>query len=216
MNEATGRSYRGHSLAERQKARRAALIAAANAVYRRDGFAATTVRAICREAGLTERYFYEAFDGPHALLAATFADNITGLDAILRAAVDAAPAGEEAALRAVLRAYYGRLREDAAGARVFLVEIQGISPAIDAQFRAALRGFGQAMQTILPRLSDAPPLLADGLGGGTIQIALAWMADEYAEPLDGVVEAAVRLFAGVRGKAFGSPTRQRDPGSSPG
>lgn len=198
MTEVEGRSYRGHSLAERQQARRMQLIAAANVVYRRDGYAASTVRAICREAGLTERYFYEAFDGPQALLGATFADNIEGMDSIIRAAVDAAPAGQDAALRAVLTAYYGRLREDAAGARVFLVEIQGISPAIDTQFRAALRGFGQALETILPRLADAPPLLADGLAGGTIQIALAWMADGYAEPLEAVVEAAVWLFAGVR------------------
>lgn len=198
MTEVKERAYRGQSLAERRTERRAQLIAAANIVYRRDGYAGATVRAICREAGLTERYFYEAFDGPVALLAATFADNIAGLDRIIRDALTRSGSSEETALRAVLGAYYERLREDAAGARVFLSEIQGINPAIDAQFREAVRGFGVALEEILPGLAAAPRLLADGLAGGMIHIALAWIADGYREPVDEIIDAASMLFAGVR------------------
>lgn len=198
MTRNRDRAYRGQSMTERRATRRAQLIAAANLVYRRDGYARATVRAICSEAGLTERYFYESFDGPEALLAATLADNIRGLDAILRAALARPAPAETDALHAVLTAYYGRLQEDAAGARVFLAEIQGISPAIDAQFRAAVRGFGVAMEEILPALATAPRLLADGLAGGLIQIALAWIAGGYREPVEEAVDAAARLFASVR------------------
>ena len=119
------------------------------------------------------------------------------LDELLRAASATAPPGETSQLSAVLPAFFVRLKQDRGGAQVFLAEIQGISPAIDAQFRAAVRRFGEALIEIVPRLADAPPLFLDGIGGGLIQIALAWIASDYAADDEQVLAAALLLFAGV-------------------
>ena len=64
------RSYGGRSAEERAEDRRARLVEASVTVLADQG-AATTMTAICAEAGLTERYFYESFaHRDDALLAA--------------------------------------------------------------------------------------------------------------------------------------------------
>jgi AcrR family transcriptional regulator len=64
------------------------LINAGLEVISRRGWAATTVKSVCAEAGLTERYFYEAFPDREALLIAVFdtvRDEVTAVvvDAVL-------------------------------------------------------------------------------------------------------------------------------------
>lgn len=56
------RPYRGVSAEQRRAERREQLIEACQEVIGRDGVAATTVGAVCEQAGLTKRYFYESFD----------------------------------------------------------------------------------------------------------------------------------------------------------
>ena len=65
------RSYGGKSADERAAARRARLIDATIALLATAGEGRTTMTAICAEAGLTERYFYESFSSrDDALVAA--------------------------------------------------------------------------------------------------------------------------------------------------
>lgn len=188
------RSYAGLSAAERRGARRSALIAAATRVYGEVGYNRATVRAICREAGLTERYFYESFDDQQALLAAAFEEASLGLGEIMRSALVGHDNPAER-LEAVLHSYYARLREDGAGARVFLSEILGISPAIDALYHAAMSNLADGLLEILPALGDAPRLARMGLAGSIVQIALVWIRSGYREPIDSVVNAAALPFA---------------------
>ncbi|NED70543.1 TetR/AcrR family transcriptional regulator, partial [Streptomyces sp. SID10244] len=48
-----------------------------------------TVRGVCREAGLTTRYFYESFDSIEALVSATFDEVIAEISEDALAAFDA-------------------------------------------------------------------------------------------------------------------------------
>src|SRR5688572_31769757 len=57
----TERSYGGKTVAERAAERRSRLVDATIAVLSASGEAHATMTAICVEAGLTERYFYESF-----------------------------------------------------------------------------------------------------------------------------------------------------------
>ncbi len=61
------RRYGGASFEDRQADRRERLIAAAIEVFGRWGRDGATVAAICAEAGLTARYFYESFPNRDAL-----------------------------------------------------------------------------------------------------------------------------------------------------
>src|ERR1700754_2906752 len=61
------RRYSGQSFEDRLAERRERLIHAAAMVAGRVGLEATSVAAICAEAGLTARYFYESFPTREAI-----------------------------------------------------------------------------------------------------------------------------------------------------
>lgn len=191
---APARRYRGQSSAERVAERRALLIEAAIGVYGEVGYRNASVKAVCEAAGLTERYFYESFSGSDELLAATYQVVVADLHAAMAEAAHASPDP----VRAALTVYYTRLRASPKAARVFLVEIGGVSAKVDAVVREAL---ANSVSLIAPHLKEgmaAPKLLAAGAVGAVIQIALDWIASRYEAPLDAVVEAALHLCAAAR------------------
>ena len=89
------RSYGGKSAAERLTTRRARLVGATISLLAASGEARTTMTAVCAEAGLTERYFYESFASREELLVAAL-DSVA--DEIAKTALDAvaASSGEPA------------------------------------------------------------------------------------------------------------------------
>jgi AcrR family transcriptional regulator len=194
---------------QRRAERRAALIDASIEVYGQLGYRNASVKAVCTAAGLTERYFYESFASSDELLAAAYQTVSTRVREELSAA--AAAAGSAGALRAMLHAYYAALRARPDAARVFLVEIGGVSPKVDAVVREVVSDWIALMApTIAPRPSGAPPeLLAAGIFGGVTQIALEWIATGYCRPLAQVVEAALEICAlGQAGEASAPPAKR--------
>jgi AcrR family transcriptional regulator len=182
------RLYRGASLDQRRLERRAQLIEAAIGVYGERGYRNATVKAVCQAAGLTERYFYESFKGSEALLAASFEQVMVHLLARMGEAAETGGADPLSRARAALFAYYAVLRENPPGARVFLVEIFGVSPQVDDLLRKALRDMAGVL---LHRRVDVGDLVAAGAIGAVIQIALDWIASDYRTPLDEAVETAL-------------------------
>jgi AcrR family transcriptional regulator len=96
----TPRTYGGVSGGERQAGRREKLLEAGLELLGRDGWSATTVRAVCAEAGLTERYFYESFANRDELLVAIFDRVAAEAATAVPAAVEAAPQDARAKSRA--------------------------------------------------------------------------------------------------------------------
>lgn len=70
-----------------------------------------TVRAVCAEAGITARYFYESFADKDALVAAVFDRVVAAIAATTQAAVAAAPPTEQN--RAGIANLVGAVAEDA-------------------------------------------------------------------------------------------------------
>ena len=66
--------WSGVPLEDRQALRRDELIAAGVHLLGGEGGPAVTVRAVCREAGLTERYFYESFSDRDEFVRAVYDD----------------------------------------------------------------------------------------------------------------------------------------------
>ena len=69
--------WSGVPLQDRQALRRDELIAAGVTLLGGAGGPALTVRAVCREAGLTERYFYESFSDRDEFVRAVYDDVCT-------------------------------------------------------------------------------------------------------------------------------------------
>jgi AcrR family transcriptional regulator len=122
MRTAPTRSWRGASAEDRRRERRERLIEAGLEVIGSEGWARTTVRGVCAEAGLTTRYFYEAFADREALLVAVFEhvrDEVT--HAILTAFAQA-PEDTRTKARAAIAAAFCLVTDDPRKGRVLLLE----------------------------------------------------------------------------------------------
>ncbi|MFN3943820.1 MAG: TetR/AcrR family transcriptional regulator [Allosphingosinicella sp.] len=191
MASRTRRHYRGAPPEERRAQRREQLLLAAIQVYGERGYRNATVKAVCEAAGLTERYFYESFANSEALLAAAYQAVVQHLLRELAATGAGAGGPPEAKVRAILAAYYSKLRDDPRSARLFLVEVAGVSPDVDEVLADSLGRFGELLADTLGARPD--PMLRTGVVGGVLHIALGWVGGGYREPIDEVVDAALSL-----------------------
>lgn len=188
------RRYRGAAADERRTQRRCQLVTAAIQVYGERGYQNSTVKAVCEAAGLTERYFYESFPNSEALLAASFeAVTDTLLKTIARAGEEAGGGSRRRAL-AMLQAYFGALQREPRSARVFLVEIRGVSKPVDEALDASLHALGGLLaQVLLPPGQEPDPLLLAGVAGGIMHVALRWIREGYTPSIDAVAGTALQL-----------------------
>ncbi len=184
------RQYRGSSGEERQAERRLQLITAALHVYGELGHSRASVRRICRQAALSERYFYESFANGEALLAAAF-DYAAGIFIEQLQGLGQAPE-----LRVVLTAYFDVMRRHPNFTRVFLLEAPAAGGPIYQRFYAVQERFSD----ILARLSRRPEdrMYLAGLAGGLSQIARHWTINGFAAPFEQVLESAERLCSPLK------------------
>lgn len=204
----TTKRWTGRSLDARRAERREMLVAAGVRLYGSQGFHGTGVRAICREAGLTERYFYESFANGEELLLAAFNEVIR---ALLTQIVEADEPGKPAEhrVRRMLGAYYAALRGHPAAARVFLVEIVGVSPSVDDAIRQSMHDLSSPLFAALASDRDGlwrgDPLLRRGIEGGLLHIALDWGAHDYTYTIDAVINAAWLLCMAATSRFYDEP-----------
>ncbi len=197
-----GRRYRGVSRAERRAERRSQMISAAIRVYGELGYRRATVRSVCEAAGLTERYFYEAFPNSAALLIAAYSRVNGHLIREIEGATAAVPSSDvDGRLRAAFGCYFEILRAEPKSARVFLLEMSGIDPSVDEAREASLTTFGMLIGRQFEIADDASGVRAtiiDGVIGGVSRIALRWVDGGYTQPIEIVTEASCRLCAPLR------------------
>jgi AcrR family transcriptional regulator len=86
----TPRIWGGTTLEERKRDRRARFLQAGVTLIAAGGGQAVSVRAVCREAGLTSRYFYEHFEGRDDFTVAVFQSLAQEAQQAIREAVAAA------------------------------------------------------------------------------------------------------------------------------
>src|SRR4051812_6112024 len=192
MTTARARNYAGLSADERRLARRERLIEGAIRAYGERGYRNATVKAVCEAAGLTERYFYESFANSEALLVASYRAVTAILLKALEEAGAATPGGAAERVRATLARYFQALKNDPQSARLFLVEIAGVSAELDRVFAASLEAFGALLERTFGA-GSVDPLLRKAVVGGVIHLALDWVARGYRESVEAVADAALRL-----------------------
>src|SRR5437879_9358777 len=116
------RRYGGVSAADRVAARREKLLDAALELYGTRGFAATGVKEVCRQAGLTDRYFYESFRDSGELFTAVFDRATSDLFALVAQKVSEVPPEPEAQVQAAIETFVRALADDPRKARVIFGE----------------------------------------------------------------------------------------------
>ncbi|MFE3987838.1 TetR/AcrR family transcriptional regulator [Nocardia tengchongensis] len=122
------RSYGGRSTDDRVAERRARLVDAGVTIIGTEGVAALGMRAVCREAGLSQKFFYESFTDIDELLHVVYAAALAQLEEAIGPAVAARdlPAVYDAAARL--------MEADPRVCRILLIE-----PVADARLRRHVR-----------------------------------------------------------------------------
>ena len=199
--ERPGRVYRGVDPRGRADARSARLIEAAVEVFGTTGYRSATVDRVCLAAGLTKRYFYESFADSEALLLAAY-ERVTDelRSGILAGAAAMSGDGLRATMRGGVEGFFGAIEQDPRRARIAFVEILGVSPAVDAAYRAQTLAFVDAVRAVGEEALgvDAIPEplqrnLTIGIVGAVLLIAQVWVLEGFAQPIAAVVDAAHAL-----------------------
>lgn len=118
------RRWRGREPADRVADRRAQLVEAGLELMGTAGARGVSMRGVCRQAGLTERYFYESFGHVDELLVEVLELVVLQARDALFAALDTAPAELGPLIRHGVRAFTEFLLADPRRGRVMFVESQ--------------------------------------------------------------------------------------------
>lgn len=198
------RIYGGQSHEDRVTDRRRAFIDAAIEVIGTQGYRAATVRAICAEAELTDRYFYESFDDTEALLRAAYIELSNRLKEAVSAALAKAGASLEARTDAGLDAFLDFMRDPRA-ARIMLMEVLGVSDAVTALYLQSSQEFAELLlgtaEAVMPGMAAADReerrMLGAALVGALVYTAGAWALSGYARPAAAVKRTCKRVLIGA-------------------
>lgn len=194
--------YRGVSAADRVADRRARLLEAALAVWA-DPETRTTMTAICGEAGLTERYFYESFSGLDEILEAVMDSIAAEIEETSRAAAEHAAGDPVARVHASVQAFVQLLLDDPRKGRVAIIESVAV-PTLRQRRTALLRHLAhrsaiEARELLgLPGRSEREDETAGLLFiGGMAELITAWLDGGLQASADEIVEAASHAFLGL-------------------
>jgi AcrR family transcriptional regulator len=193
------RSWRGVSAEDRRTERRAALVEAGLEVVGTQGWANTTVRAVCRQAGLTERYFYESFPDHEALLLAVYEHVLVDGIQVVLAAAGQAPRDVALTARAGIAAAVDFLVDDPRKGRVLILEATG-NETLQRRRQEALRAQAALLSEVARDFFDSPPdptdayLTALALVGALAEVGSAFLDGQLDVSRKRLVDHLTALF----------------------
>jgi AcrR family transcriptional regulator len=208
MSTAVTGVYGGVPAAERQATRRQQLLDAACDLLGSEGWQATTVRAVCRRAGLTPRYFYESFPDLDALVVAVFDRIVAELVQVVLDAVQEAPEEAQAKARAAIGGFVRHVTDDPRRARIVFSEALG-SEALARRRFDTLHAFarlvaeqGRAFYGVRghARLANTTAYM---LAGGLAELLLAWRDGTIDSTLEELIDDCAGLFVAAGEAAVG-------------
>jgi AcrR family transcriptional regulator len=192
--------YRGVPAEARVAERRARLMAATLAVWA-DPETRTTMTAVCAEAGLTERYFYESFRNLDDALAAVLDAVAAEIEDRTTRAAEAVTGDPADRVLASVRAFVELMVEDPRKGRVAILESVAV-PGLRARRAELLQHFAHRSSDVARELwgSERVDEIAGALFiGGMAELIARWLSGSLEATADEIVDAAARSFLGLYG-----------------
>lgn len=205
----TSRTWRGQTIEQRQADRRSRLIEAGIELFGTKGYSSTSVKAICEEAGLTERYFYEAFDDREALLDAIYEILIADCARVTKDAIRESEGDLEASMRAGMTAFAHELTRDPRRARIQEIEVVGVSQDLERKRREAIHAFADLVAGRIRKLGGREQVgalrldvTAIGLVGSVNEQLIDFVLGYLDIELDDLIENQINTFVAVSSGFF--------------
>ncbi|PVD09529.1 helix-turn-helix domain-containing protein [Streptomyces sp. CS147] len=201
----TERSWGGTKLADRRAARRQTLLDAAERLAGEEGCAAVTVRSVCREARLTDRYFYESFTGRDDLLLAAFERVADEARSALEGAVAAGGPQLEVRARAAVSAFVTLVLDAPHKGRLLLLE-PFADPVLGARSHLLMPAFTDLVGGQLAGTGDDIDrlLAAHALVGGLANLFAGWLHGTLDVPRERLEAHCVELVLTATTPASGT------------
>lgn len=197
------RHYAGMAAADRSRERHRKLLAAGLQLFGTQGYAGTSVKALCTEAGLTERYFYESFRNREDIFMEVAGRSAAGLARALQPLMERVDGAFEDQVSDGLRTIFQWFKDDPRRARVQLIEPLTISADMSERYNQvtgiftvmlrdmAVRRFGPAFAA---RQLDAG-LLSTAMVGAVVEMTKPWVLNGCPQPVEEMVRNVMAIFA---------------------
>lgn len=193
----SARPYAGVDAADRLAARRSRLLEAGLDLLGADRpqIAELTVRGICREAGLTARYFYESFADKDEFVSAVFDTVITDLAMRTRALVASATPADQTrvGMANIVRTIAGDARIGRLLFGVHLSNAVVVRKRVESSALLAMLSGQHAVATLHIPENDRIKAAAHFVVGGVAQTISAWLAGEVRFGPDQLVDQLTAL-----------------------
>ncbi len=192
---AAGRA--GTTLAERRRVRRAAFLDAGIALLGSAESAPVTVRAACRSAGLTERYFYESFTDRDEYIRSVYDELGRRARATLDEVVHAGPMDPVVRARAAVEAFITLMIDRPVMGRALLIAPL-VEPALSRVGVALAPGFIAIVFEGLAPVEDADEraMLATGLVGAFTALFIGYLDGTLRVSRERLVDHCVAILVG--------------------
>lgn len=141
------RGYRGLSAEELRRQRHQRLIAAGTALFGERGYAATPIEAVCSQAKVSTRHFYEQFGGRESILHAVYDALVQEMEGLIRAALTTRGASLTQRVADTIESAVHFLLIDPRRGRIICIEAVGVSEAMEKK----RRGTTHALADIIRR-----------------------------------------------------------------
>ncbi|CAH0347984.1 TetR/AcrR family transcriptional regulator [Aquabacterium sp. CECT 9606] len=201
------RPYGGVHAETRKQERRTRLIAAGLEVIGTRGYHLSTVRDICAQSGLSERYFYESFKGMGLLFEAVYAELHAELQRRVMGAflgADALQADPMKLAEAAVVAWLSFLKEDVRRARILLVDAVTVNDSSQRNAKAAIQDFAGIIRAFVDmlhpkvdKLGYDTALMSSILTGACVQAAKSWMWGDFQQPVPEVAKHLTLVFGSL-------------------
>lgn len=199
----TPRLYRGISPVERRAQRRERLLEAGLELFGTEGYADSSIRAVCAVASLNSRYFYESFTGREDLLYHVYKRVVREVAAVVLDAT-ARESTIEGQAEAGLRASWTFLAQDPRKARVISIEVVGVSERLERLRRENRHAFAEILMRNARLITGDslelrmdPTLTSRSLMGAVMDLQVDWINGDVDASIDEIVEHFTKLFTAV-------------------
>ncbi|ORV05650.1 TetR/AcrR family transcriptional regulator [Mycobacterium celatum] len=178
--------WSGVPLEDRQALRRDKLVAAGVQLLGGEAGPAVTVRAVCREAGLTERYFYESFTDRDEFVRAVYDDVCTRAMSTLTSANTPREAVEQ---------FVALMVDDPVRGRVLLLAPE-VEPVLTRSGAEWMPNFIELLQRKLTRIGDPvmQNMVATSLIGGLTALFTAYLDGRLAATRKQFIDYCVEML----------------------
>ena len=178
--------WSGVPLEDRQALRRDDLVAAGVGLLGSESGPVLTVRAVCRAAGLTERYFYESFSDRDEFVGAVYDDVCTRAMSTLSSSTTARDAVER---------FVALMVDDPTRGRVLLLA-PAVEPVLTQSGADWMPSFIELLQHKLTRIADpaVQAMVATGLIGALTTLFTAYLNGRLAATREQFIDYCVDML----------------------